>query len=178
MPLLLLQSPITSANKPCPKAGEAEQSTNPLNTIYNSGQDDDDDDGVGYRRGLLVPAAAGGVAKERKGARREGGGEMPSCIALLNGCKTFIMAFYCPGRVSLTIVVVVPALHVVVVAVRVVAVVMGDSKMVALLAIGNGHRNVKRAFAARCQRRRRRHIGACVSDCLCVCVGVCLFVCV
>lgn len=93
---------------------------------------------------------------------------MPSCIALLNGCKTFIMAFYCPGRVSLTIVVVVPALHVVVVvvsvlhvvvvAVRFVAVIMGDSKMAALLAIGNGHRNVKRAFAARCQRRRRRHI--------------------
>lgn len=106
---------------------------------------------------------------------------MPSCIALLNGCKTFIMAFYCPGRVSLTIVVVVPALHVVVVVsvlhvvvvvACVVAVVMGDSKMAALLAIGNGHRNVKRAFAARCQRRRRRrrHIGACVSDCLCVCV--------
>lgn len=133
-----------------------------------------------------MPAAAGGVAKERKGARREGG-KMPSCIALLNGCKTFIMAFYCPGRVSLTIVVVVPALHVVVVVSAlhvvvvvacVVAVVMGDSKMAALLAIGNGHRNVKRAFAARCQRRRRRHIGACVSVCLCVCVGVCLFVCV
>lgn len=189
MPLLLLQSHITSANKPCPKAGEAEQSTNPLNTIYNSGQDDDDDDGVasvGYRRGLLVPAAAGGVAKEGKGARRKGVGEMPSCIALLNGCKTFIMAFYCPGRVSLTIVVVVsalhvvvvvPALHVVVVVACVVAVVMGDSKMAALLAIGNGHRNVKRAFAARCQRRRRRrHIGACVSLSVFVCgsVSICL----
>lgn len=85
---------------------------------------------------------------------------MPPCIPLLNGCKTFIMAFYCPGRVSLTVVVVVPVLVVVVVrvAVVVVAAVMGDSKMAALLAIGNGHRNVKRVFAARCQRRRRRHI--------------------
>lgn len=93
------------------------------------------------------------VYPKRGEGKKRRGGEMPSCIALLNGCKTFIMAFYCPGRVSLTIVVVVPALHVVVVVACVVAVVMGDSKMAALLAIGNGHRNVKRAFAARCQRR-------------------------